>query len=239
MNLTSPSWRRHDTTAYGDRLRAERRQWQSPRFVAQQLVVALENPTLAGDPNAIISRAEAAREFARLHPTAVQRLGEAVVAGAVPSRSACRWCASTLWALVHRKPVPNPLDPGVRLLLGPPCSHGSRMTPAERRDLMAKLNARVAPSRTAVRRRQQAKVIEQQREIRASGGKGGFAVGDPKSWRRWAAEDLPARAPWATNVRLDNREGHYRTHSTACICEGCKGKVTTYTNNTTTGTWTR
>ena len=218
MVITNPTGRRHDVFAYGDRLRAEREQWKSTRFIAKQLLVSLKNPTLVGDANAIISRAEAAREFARLHPAAVQRIGEAVVAGATPERSACRWCASTLWAMVHRKPVPNPRDPGVRLLLGEPCSHGSRLSPSERREMMAKLNARVALSRTAVRRREQAKLVEQQRAIRASGGKGGFAVGDPASWRAWARQDVANRAPWV----LDNRKGRFRTHSPKCICAGCK-----------------
>jgi hypothetical protein len=219
MNLTSPSWRRHDTMAYGDRLRAERRRWQSPRFIAEQLVTALNHPSLPGDPNAVIGRAEAAREFGRLHPSAVQRLGgEAVVAAAVPEQSACRWCHATYFALIHRKPLPNPANFGVRLLLGEPCNHAGRMTPAERKQLMAKLNARIAPSRTAARRHQQAKLVEQQRALVASGGNRPFVIGDPASWRAWAREDVANRAPWV----LDRRRGRFRTHSPKCICAGCR-----------------
>jgi hypothetical protein len=209
--ITKPSQRRHDVFAFGDRLRAERQQWQNPTFVARQLLVALGSPTLAGDPDAVISRSEAAREFARLHPAAVQRLGEAVVAGAAPERSACRWCAATLFSVVHRKPPPNPANPGVRLLLGEPCSHTGRLTQAERREMMRRLSARVAPSRTAVKRAEAAKLIQRQRrQLIASGRTPGYAVGDPASWRAWARKDLANRAPWAT---------------------------TNTTTNTTTGTW--
>jgi hypothetical protein len=146
---------------------------------------------------------------------------------------------AVMYARINLKRMPSPADPAAQLLLGPLCSHTGRMSQAERRAMMKKLNARVAPSRAAARRHQAAKVIEQQREIRASGGKGGFAVGDPASWRAWAREDVANRAPWASDVRLDSREGRYRSHSLACICEGCKGLVTTYTNHTPTGTWTR
>ena len=236
MNLTTPSWRRHDTMVYGDRLRAERRQWMSPQFVARQLLVALENPTLAGDPYAVISRAEAANEFVRLHPQAVQRMGgEALVAGATPERSACRWCMASAYALVHRKPVPSPLSGAAQLLLGPPCGHVGRMTKAELKQLMAKLSPRFETSRREARRRQQAEQVEQQRQLVASAGNRPFVIGDPASWRAWARQDVANRAPWV----LDNRKGRFRTHATTCICAGCKGSVTTATGTTTTGTWTR
>jgi hypothetical protein len=238
MVITNPTFRRHDVFARYDRALAEREQWKSTRFIARQLLVSLEHPTLVGDASQLISRAEAARQFARLFPRAVERIGEAVVAGAVPERSACRWCASTLWATVHKRPRPNAADPGVRMLLGEPCSHTGRLTRSERRAMMAKLNARVALSRTAVRRRQQAALVEQQRALVASGGNRPFVIGDPASWRAWAREDVANRAPWASDVRLDSREGRYRTHSPACTCEGCEGLVT-YANTTTTGTWTR
>jgi len=241
MNLTNTSWRRHDTTARFDQALAERERWKSPRFAAKQLQVCLEHPTLVGDASQLISRSEAARQWLRLHPKAAERIGgEAVIiGGAAPERSACRWCMSVMYAQIHKKPMPNVANPGVRLLLGEPCSHTGRMSPSERRAMMKRLSARIAPSRAAAKRHQQAKVIEQQREIRASGGKGGFAVGDPASWRAWAREDVANRAPWASDVRLDSREGRFRSHSLACLCEGCRGLVTTYSNHTTTGTWTR
>jgi hypothetical protein len=199
-------FRRHDTRAFGDQLRFERARWRNSVFVAKQLRTALENPGLAGDPDAVITRGEAAVEFRRLHPQAARMLGEAVVAAAIPDRSACRWCMAAAYGRVHRVPVPNPRNLGAQFLLGPPCRHAQRMGPVERRAVMAELSRRVEPSRLEARRRLLAETVERQRRLVASGAKPGFVVGDPASWRRWARMDLTSRAPWV----LDRRQGRRR-----------------------------
>jgi hypothetical protein len=224
-----PVMRRHDMRTRFDQALAEKARWHDPLFAAQQLRTVLDYPSLPGDPYAFITRKQAAEEFRRWHPGAVQRLGgEAVLAAATPAQSACRWCMAAAHSRVHRVRTPDPANLGARFLLGPPCRHAQRMDAAERQAVMAALRDRVEPSRLDARRRQLTEVVGRQRQLVASGAARGFIVGDPASWRRWARQDLANRAPWVLDLR--NRAGGDRM---APVCT--PGSGTTWSARITAG----
>jgi hypothetical protein len=179
---------------------AGRARWNDPLYVAQQLRVMLEYPTLPGAGLRIITRQEAATEFQRLYPRAARRLGAAVIAAATPKTSACRWCAAALYSRVHGVPAPNPRNLGARALLGMPCSHPRRLTAAGRRAAMRQLAQRIEPSRLDARQRQFIEVTKRTRALVAA-DQADFNSGDPASWRRWARKDLKRRAPWVLDRR--------------------------------------